>query len=232
MALLVATVFEDPAWVAVIVAAVAVPVGVAVPFLIARWQTGRKALGYGTTAASLVRDTARGRLTVLFADREVSSVALITVTLVNIGTQPIRREDFDGPLRIRYGDLAEVLDAEVHATEPAGLSPELSIPAGGTENDARAQRFVEIAPLLLNSRDSLSIEALVDRHDGLVESVTVEGRIAGIKEVKRVDEDAVSTASLIAVAAQNAAVASVLTLIPGARFISSGLGLFGRAWRR
>ena len=210
MALLVATVFEDPAWVAVIVAAAAIPVGVAAPFVIARWQTGRKALGYAVTAASLVRETARGRLTVLFADRVVSNVALVTVTLVNVGTQPIRREDFDGPLRIRYGDLAEVLDVDVLATEPPGLSPEISIPVGKPENGPKAQRLVEIAPLLLNRGDSLSVEALVDSHDGSANGVAVDGRIAGITEVERFDEDAVSTASLVATAALDSALTRIV----------------------
>jgi hypothetical protein len=129
----VGTVLEDPAWVAVIVAAIALPLGVAVPFAVARWQKGRKALGYGASASSLVRDTARGRLTVFFADREVSTVSLVTVTLVNTGTQPIRREDFDSPLRIGYGSGAEVLDAEVVDTEPAGLSVELGLPVAVTD---------------------------------------------------------------------------------------------------
>jgi hypothetical protein len=211
---------------------VALPVGIAVPFLAARWQTGRKALGYRVAAASLIRDTARGRLTIFFADREVSSVALITVTLVNVGSQPIRREDFDGPLRIQYGDHAEVLDADVISVEPASLSPELSLPVDGNEQESAARRSVEITPLLLNSRDSISIETIVDGHDGSVDSVTVDGRIAGIAELERFDDDAVGTAALVAVAAREAAALSVVSLIPGARLAASLAGLFGSALRR
>jgi hypothetical protein len=230
MIAVLASVLQDPAWVAVIVAVVALPVGIAVPFLLARAQTGRKALGYGVTAASLVRDTARGRLTIFFADREVSSVALITVTLVNVGSQPIRREDYDGPLRIRYGHDAEVLDADLVAAEPSGLSPEVTLPAQANENGDAARGCVEIAPLLLNSHDSITVEAVVDRHNGSASSVTVEGRIAGIAELERFDEDLVSTGALVAVAVREAATMTALSVIPGARLVSvlgSIIGSFG-----
>jgi hypothetical protein len=229
--LVLASVFEDPAWVAVIVAVVALPIGVAVPFVVARWQTGRKALGYGVTGASLVRDTARGRLRVLFADREVSSVGLITVTLVNIGSQPIRREDFDRPLRIRYGDYAEVLDVDVVSTEPASLSPEVSVAIASDCEPGSPPRSVELAPLLLNSRDSISIEAVVDCHDGSADSVTVDGRIAGIAELQRIDDDRMRAGALIAVATGEAATLT-LGVIPGARLAVNLAELLGRRPKR
>lgn len=232
MYLPLATVFEDPAWVAVIVAAIALPVGIAVPFIVARWQSGRKALGYGVATASLVRDTARGRLTIFFADRQVSQVALVTVTLVNVGSQPIRREDFDGPIRIRYGADAEILDADVIAVEPSSLNPELIVPSGGEDADAVQRRYVEVSPLLLNGGDSLSVEAIVDDHDGSVESVQVEGRIAGIAELERFDEEAVSTGALIAAATTGAARATALSLVPGGRMIAELAGLVSAAARR
>lgn len=211
------SIFHNPAWVAVIVALIAIPIGIAVPFIVARWQTGRKALGYGVASASLVRDTARGRLTIFFADRQVSRVALITVTLVNVGNQPIRREDFDGPIRVRYGADAEILDADLVSVEPSSLSPEMTVADDAGNGEVSSRRCVEIAPLLLNSGDSLSVEAIVDGHDGSVESVDVEGRIAGISKLDRFDEEAASTGALIAVAAVEAAALTMPALLPGWR---------------
>jgi hypothetical protein len=195
---------------------------------VARWQTGRKALAFGATGASLVRDTARGRLTVLFGDREVSSVALITVTLVNTGNQPIRREDFDGPLRIRYGESVEVLDAEISSVEPPGLRPALSV----SDADSGSRPWVEIAPLLLNRHDSLSVEAIVNGHDGSIDSVSVEGRIAGVAEFGRFDDDVLTTGSLVAAAASVAAVDIGLGLVPGGRLVAALGTALGKSLKR
>ncbi|ADW68598.1 hypothetical protein [Granulicella tundricola] len=78
-------------------------------------------------------------------------IRLVIVDIQNTGNEPIKRDEFDMPLRFNFGNGAEIVAARVLSTKPADLGA--LIETGKTD--------VTLQPLLLNKGDGLSVEILV-----------------------------------------------------------------------
>jgi hypothetical protein len=97
----------------------------------------------------------------------------------NSGEGPIRREDFDGAVEVRFGS-ANLLHASIASADP----PEL---AGRVRSSfAAVANAFTIAPMLWNSKDSADLTVVTEKPVALDE-VTVDARIAEGK-VRVVDE--------------------------------------------
>lgn len=111
----------------------------------------------------------------MFGNRAVENVALSIVRIINTGSEPIRKNDFESSINIIFGPDAEILRAKILNKTPENLSINLSFD----------EIAVSIKPLLINAEDSFEVEVLSTTADLL----EVEARIAGINEVKEIQRD-------------------------------------------
>lgn len=84
----------------------------------------------------------------------VPNLSLCLVRIVNFGSQAIRRDEFEGPLKLSFGAQCRVLGAEVHVRRPENLPVHLH-----HEPESVADLWID--PLLLNPRDSFTVKVLV-----------------------------------------------------------------------
>ncbi len=130
--------------------------------------------------------------------------------LINDGNRPITREAFDGPCIIDFGSDADIVSAEVGATKPGTLKPEISIVSVSlVQRDAQApldrhqhgglararHDRIEIQPLLLNPGDWLQVQALVD--DLEPEQVQVSARVEGVSDLRPTSDAGASLPTLV-----------------------------------
>jgi len=83
--------------------------------------------------------------------------------------------DYKHPVRIGFGINARILTAEVSEVSPDNLQASVSI------EDA----WLVLAPILLNSGDSITVKTLVSQFD---KQVNIDGRIVGVKTIKEATE--------------------------------------------
>lgn len=115
-------------------------------------------------------EEAGGRLQILFNRKPVHSVHVIVVEAINSGNVPIRPMDFERPLSFQFGDLAQVLLAEVTSTSPPTLKPQLR----------NTNSTVAIEPTLLNGGDCIKLKVLVSQFGN---KIVPDCRIEGISQV-------------------------------------------------
>lgn len=163
---------RDPLW--QFVAAVITVVSVIVAIVALVQQRRRKELTWEMNWDSLltVDDEVRGELKVTYNDEAVEDLALVRIRITNSGDIPILAQDFERALRLELGEAGHVLKGKGDK-HPKSLKPSADF----------KEHAVEIKPLLLNSSDWLSLRLLVS---GFREKdVNIDGRIAGVKEVRR-----------------------------------------------
>jgi hypothetical protein len=102
--------------------------------------------------------------------QNIESPYLSTFELLNDGSKPIPRSDFESPIEIITIGDAKLINAQTTGTYPK------NIPAQLTNND----RALAIAPFLSNPNDSVSIAVITSGPSPLFE---VHARIAGVDEV-------------------------------------------------
>jgi hypothetical protein len=168
---------RDQIWVFVgaVVAAIAIIVAVFLYFMGRR----RKFLHYDVLSTTpLLRENELGdghRLQVLFDGEAITHPCLVLIKLFNSGNVPIAKTDYETPLRVCFGETAQVLTVEVSDTYPPGLEPSLT----------HSRSEIAIGPLLLNQGDSISIKTLIGQ---LNPNPEIHGRILGVKNIRRAPE--------------------------------------------
>lgn len=116
---------------------------------------------------------ARG-VEISYRGTKVSSLHAVDVQFLNAGNEPIRREDFDAPVVLRFsGNL-------VTAPTLVAKSP-TSLPVRLVASDPRSVKF---EPLLLNPSDAFTIRVLLKDRPASSRPVSVDARISGIKEIR------------------------------------------------
>jgi hypothetical protein len=101
---------------------------------------------------------------------------IITFRVTNTGDIPIYSKEFDGPIKIYLDPESLFIGATVVNTTPVHLKASVSLNEGS----------IEIAPLLLNSGDKITIQAIAQ---GNLNKVNVLGRIGGIDKIEDLSED-------------------------------------------
>lgn len=149
----------------------------------------KKALGYQILwSNALVNLTAatRDRLEVRFDGQPVHDARLIMIKIHNHGHLPIKPADYAVPITVSVGTSAKILMAEVIDTHPEDLA--LTSSKDG-EADSLLDRVDEhqvvLHPVLLNAKDSLTLQLLVSQ---MIGKVNVGGRIEGIHQIKETKE--------------------------------------------
>jgi hypothetical protein len=117
-------------------------------------------------------------LQVLYKGKAVQDATSVILRISNSGKLPIARKDFDRPITFIFAQSSEILSAEVVKTEPKGLGAQLQT----TNNN------IELQPLLLNSRDSVDIAAIVSSLDN---NINIDGRIENVTRVRLEREETV-----------------------------------------
>jgi hypothetical protein len=116
--------------------------------------------------------TVKRRLQVSFDGNPIDNAELVLLKIINIGSMPIRPDDYDQPLTITTGVSSRILDARITSTQPLSLV----IPVTSIEDTA-----IILGQVLLNPQDSFIVQAVVAPKA----EIGVDARIAGIKEIRR-----------------------------------------------
>ena len=117
----------------------------------------------------------KGKVRIAFEGKFVSDVYLVVLQISNDGNVSIMASDFERPLSIAFGETSKILSAEVTNVTPKTLKPFL---------DIDTNRII-LQPLLLNSKDSITIKLLLTQYKGRIET---DARIVGVREVRKAGE--------------------------------------------
>lgn len=102
----------------------------------------------------------------------MKNVYLINLKFYNSGNVPIESSDFERLLSVDFGSNSKILSADIKDTKPQNLEIEYESSGGVLEFD----------PVLLNSKDSFSVKALVSDYQGVLD---VDARIVGVNNIRR-----------------------------------------------
>ena len=122
-----------------------------------------------------MKEEIKGRIQITFEGKPIQNLSLLVLRIVNDGTIPVTSSDFEEPLSFSFGDDAIILSAEITDVVPRTLKPTLDVD----------KNHIVLRPLLLNSRDTVSIKLLFTQYAG---SIQPYGRIVGVNEVTKVSE--------------------------------------------
>jgi hypothetical protein len=167
---------RDPVWqfIGALVAFAAILVSVALYFA----QRSRKDLTFEIVSNSEILTIAEenvGKLQLLFDGQPVKHARLIEVRVVSTGNQPISPDDFVDSLRFLLNEEAKVLSAVVVDRVPSNLAAQITF----------GSNVVNVAPLLLNPKDSFTVKVLVS---GYNTPPKAEARITGVTHISQVRE--------------------------------------------
>lgn len=164
---------RDPAW--QFVGAVIALIALVITFLIYWLQRQRKAIGYEVVSKNqllTVREELEGRLQVMYEGQPARDICLLVVRLTNTGNVAIATADYERPVSLSTGQSSKILSAVVTEVDPENLVVALK------SEESR----VVIDPVLLNSKDSITLKLLVSDFSGVI---LTDGRIVGVKAIER-----------------------------------------------
>ena len=191
----------DPSWAGIsVVAGILIAIGT-----IMLVRRPRLSWGYTTEPLVTAAPNVSESVQVLFRGVAVSSAHVQRLTVVNVGTVPITRADFESSLAIKYSTQVRILSAELTRRHPEDL-------AAIVEHVDRADGAIDevrVAPLLLNPGDGFRLVLVVSGTDASVPEPMVTARVSGVRSLGWFDGDTVPlplrltrslTVTLIAVA--------------------------------
>jgi hypothetical protein len=154
-----------------------------VSIIIFRKQVNQKGITYeiiSNTPILSLKEDVRDRVQVLFDSKPIVNVRLVILKIWNSGNIPISPYEYHDPIRFEFGKNAEILDTDVLETVP-------------TDNRAKVKaslkldkESVMLEPLLLNSKDSITLKFLLAGTQ-LAGEIKVSSRIAGISKITNYD---------------------------------------------
>ncbi len=129
-----------------------------------------------------MKGSARDKLQVLFADQSVEEAYLLHLSLCNDGNVPVTLSDYHSPFLLELNPDARILEVDVIETWPADLDrrlPGASSTSPKSLIQSVAKSSVELTPVLLNPRDEIVMQVLVDNY----RAMHISQHINGIKRV-------------------------------------------------
>jgi hypothetical protein len=169
-------IWRDPVWQSLGVIIGAFLALVAILISLRQWQ--RKSLAYEVISnENIVRvsdNSVGSELQILYQGKPVKDLYLITIKFINSGNIEIRPEDYVRKVSLSFGENSETLGNKVLEQEPSNLGVKI--------NHEKVQEVLLIDPVLLNKRDSFTIQALVTGF----QNVAPNGRIAGVSRIREV----------------------------------------------
>ena len=118
-----------------------------------------------------IENSIRDKIKILYDEKQVTNVHLVSIKFINNGNEPISVDDFDKPISIKYDSAVNILTHEILEKNPEDLDALIR----KTENS------LEIKPLLLNVNDEFIVNILASDFEGNLE---VSARIKGINKIE------------------------------------------------
>lgn len=118
-----------------------------------------------------IENSIQDKIKILYDEKQVTNVHLISIKFINNGNEPISVDDFDKPIRIRYDSAVNVLTHEILEKDPEDLDA----------ITREREEFIEVEPLLLNIKDEFTVNILASNFDG---DLDISARIRGVKELE------------------------------------------------
>lgn len=162
--------FRDPAW-----EFAGVVVGLLAALFIYWLQKQKKSLSYEIISRNQLLtfgEELEGKLQVSYEGQPTKGICILIIKLFNSGNLPVTASDYERPISFGTGDKSRILSAVVTGKEPDALSVEVS---------AEKSR-VEVRPLLLNAKDSVTLKLLVSDFHG---EINVDARVVGVKAITK-----------------------------------------------
>lgn len=167
-----------------------------VTIIIYRKQQNRRSVTYeiiSDTPILSLKEEIKGRVQVLFDTKPVGEVRLVTLKLKNSGDMPVLPNEYIEPIKVDFGESADILDVDVLETVPDDI-----------KNTIKALLKVEgskivFEPFLLNSGDAVIIKALIAQ-PRLTKEIKVSTRIIGINQLQNSTNLPHSTAPFVRLA--------------------------------
>lgn len=177
--------WDTLAWVTTILASLAIIVPSVLWFLDRRRQAKRdeesrkeKRLGfrvdYAQSLVSLNPNVDESEVEVFFRGTQLVEPEIMGVTFQNVGQVPIIKDDFSEPLKLIFGERAEIVSVDVEDKKPDDLP--VAFKVEGTE--------IDIEKLLLNAGDSFSLKVLGTK----VSEFSTSARIRDVVELENINE--------------------------------------------
>lgn len=140
------------------------------------WPTGRATLDYMLITyrpVFSIRNDLVGNVEVRYRGQHVEALHVVEFVLLNTGSQPLRKADFEGPLVITLPESSRLLDVDLLRTYPGAVNAQYWF----------ADRRIEIAPLLLNSEEAIALRVFVEKSQ---KPWQLGLRVAGVRESREV----------------------------------------------
>jgi len=173
---------SNPIWQLIVNAAIGLCT-IIVTIIIFSKQFNRRSITYeviSDTPMLSLKEEVKARVQVLFDTKPVGDVYFVILKMWNSGNTPILPTEYIDPIRFDFGEKAEVLDTDVLETVPRNIKDKvkaaLKLEAG----------TLILEPLLLNSRDSITLKFLYTRTK-LTREIKVDARIVGINQILNFD---------------------------------------------
>ena len=162
---------RDPAWqfAGVLVALLTVMV----MLLVYRLQRPKKALSYEVVSKNqllTVKEELQGRLQVLYEGQPAKDICLLVIRFFNSGNIPITTADYERSVSFGTGASSKVLSVAITDVNPKNLVTNLTV----------EESRVTLQPVLMNSKDSITLKLLVKEFEG---TVAVDGRVVGVRAI-------------------------------------------------
>ncbi|NOT05687.1 MAG: hypothetical protein HOP27_13910 [Anaerolineales bacterium] len=194
-------ILRDPFWqfIGAFLALIAIIVSIYIYLL----QKNKRSLSYEIVVSSELLTTneeLHGKIRILFGKSQIQNIHLLVIEISNDSNGSILPADFYENLSFIFGDETKLLSAEIVECYPPSFKPKLMI----------AKTSAVIEPTLINSQDYFKIKFLLSQYDN---KFKINGRIAGVKSIRRVTTTNNAMLSLIALPLLGILLAISLVLI-------------------
>lgn len=114
-----------------------------------------------------IENSLQDKVKILYDEKEVINVHLISIKFINNGNEPIFVDDFDKPISIKLDNAVNILTHEILEKNPENLDV----------ITLKKEKFLELEPLLLNPNDNFIVNILASDFEGdLKISARIKGR--------------------------------------------------------
>ena len=169
-------ILNNQIWTAVVVIATIILGLTAIIVAIILFILGRKKkrLAYyiiSNTQLVGIENSIQDKIKILYDEKQVTNVHLISIKFINNGNEPISIDDFDKLISIKYDSAVNILTHEIVERVPENLDAIIK----------EKEKFLEIKPLLLNPSDKFIVNILASDFN---KDLEISARIKGVKGIE------------------------------------------------
>ena len=109
----------------------------------------------------------------------VNNVFLVQVHIKNTGNQAISETDFVRPLSFTFSQEYQIADASIVSSIPGNI---------GMSITKTSEQRAEVSETMLNPEDyiTLSLVIIGEKNNKMLENLSIDGRILGVKAIQRI----------------------------------------------